>query len=374
MAHTAIQRLWKVDPVWGHAPWRGAPTRSERVLHIHLRTAEESQESLCRALASLADVDGYRRVDWPSLAAGERQRAVLTAAAQLHPTLIFMQLQGPGVLAPGTVTEMRRAANSEDLVVISWCGDVGGVNGPFPNPEDRWAYDLSPHCDLMLYTSMSQVRAHRSRSMHNAAYLQIGYDEDRYFEGAPEEWGSRFDACFLGANYDERQWPSLPGNDMLLRRAMALTMSEEFGCRFGLFGRDWGRGIPHLPPGESGHIYRQSYLALSISACSYLERYSSDRLLRALACGGTVLMKSFDDWQSFGLVHGENVLVWDTVDEGLAMARSWLHTLRRDALRQIGRRGAQLAREHHSWGVRMQELWPLIAAVRGDPCDVRRPW
>jgi hypothetical protein len=374
MAHTAIQRLWEVDPVWGHAPWRAAPTRSERVLHVHLRTVEDSQESLCRALASLADLDGYRRVDWPCLAAGERQQAVLAAAAQLRPTLIFMQLQRPGVLGSGTVTEMRRAANSEDLVVISWCGDVGGVNGPFPDPEDRWAYDLSRQCDLMLYTSMSQVRAHRSRGMHNAAYLQIGYDEDRYFEGGPEQWGSRFDACFLGANYDERNWPSLPGNDMPLRRTMALTMSEEFGCRFGLFGPGWGRGVRYLPPDESGYIYRQSCVALSISACSYLERYSSDRLLRALACGGTVLMKSFDDWPSFGFVHEENVLVWDTLDEGLAMARRWLQPLRRDALRQIGRRGAQLAREHHSWGVRMLELWPLIAAVRGEPCEMRRPW
>ena len=374
MTHPAIQRLWEVDPVWGHAPWRAAPTRSERVLHIHLWTAEESQESLCRALASAADCDAYRRVDWPCVAEDERQHAVLAAAAELRPTVIFMQLQRPGVLSPATVTEMRQAADNEDLVVISWCGDVGGVNGPYPEPEDRWAFELSRHCDLMLYTSMSQVRAHRSRGMHNAAYLQIGYDEDRYFEGDPDQWGSRFDACFLGANYGERSWPSLPGSDMPLRRTMALKMSEEFGSRFGLFGLGWSEDIHHLPPGESGDVYRQSCLALSISACSYLERYSSDRLLRALACGGTVLMKSFDDWQSFGFVHEENVLAWDTPDEGLAMARSWLQPSRRDALREIGRRGAQLAREHHSWGVRMLELRPLIAAVRGEPCERRRPW
>ena len=43
-------------------------------------------------------------------------------------------------------------------------------------------------------------------------------------------------------------------------------------------------------------------------------------------------------------------------------------------LRDIGRAGAQLAREHHSWGVRMQELMPQVAVMRGRRVELRRPW
>jgi Glycosyl transferases group 1 len=374
MAETRIQNLWQLDPIWGHAPWRSAPTQIERVLHIHLSTPEEPQTSLCRALASLASPAGYQRVDWTALPAGERHKTVVAAAASLRPTLIFMQLQCPGVLSPDTIAEMRRVAATSELAIMTWCGDVGGTHGPFPAPGDNWAYELSVQCDLMLYTSMSQVRAHRSRGMHNASYLQIGYDEDRYFEGQEEELGSRFDVAFLGANYDERQWPGLPGNDFGLRRAAAAMMRKEFGARFGLFGCGWGPVANHVPPAQSGDVYRRSHIVLSISNCSFQERYSSDRLLRGLACGGAVLMKSFDDWRSFGLVHGESVLTWDTVEEALALARAWLDPARREELRELGRRGARLVREYHSWGIRMQELCPLIAAVRGVMPEVTRPW
>lgn len=374
MAETRFQNLWKLDPIWGHAPWRSAPAQIERVLHIHLSTPEEPQTSLCRALASLASPAEYQRLDWTTLPAGQRHKTIIAAAAALRPTLVFMQLQRPGVLSPATIAEVRRVANTSELVIMSWCGDVGGTQGPFSAKGDQWAYELATHCDLMLYTSMSQVRAHRSRGMHNASYLQIGYDEDRYFEGQEGEFGSRFDVSFLGANYDERHWTSLPGNDIGLRRTAVAAMGKELGPRFGLFGHRWGPAANHLAPAQSGDIYRRSDIALSISICSFQERYSSDRLLRGLACGGAVLMKSFDDWRSFGLVHGENVLAWDTVDEALALARAWLDPARREELRELGRRGARLARECHSWGIRMQELCPLIAAARGTLPEVTRPW
>ena len=373
-AKTYIQRLWTLDPAWGHAAWRASPAQIERVLHVHLRTPEEPQTSLCRALASLAVADGYQRVEWTGLSATDRHNAIIAAAAALRPTLVFMQLQCPNAVAPGTVAELRRVAGNDRLIVICWCGDVGGINGPYSVPGDLWAYEIAVHCDLMLYASMSQVRAHRSRGMHNAAFLQIGYDEDRYFEGKDDEYGSSFDVAFLGAKYDERNWTSLPGNEAALRPIVVEAMRNQIGGRFGLFGRGWDCGVAHLPPAESGEVYRHSHLALSISICSFLERYSSDRLLRILACGTPVLMKTFDDWGSFGLVHGENVLVWETVDDLMTLMRTWLEPVRREVLREIGRRGARLAREHHSWGLRMQEVYPLIATMRGASPRVTRPW
>jgi hypothetical protein len=368
------QALWHLDPQWGHAPWRMSPRRTERVLHFHLGTSEEPQTSLCRALASLSVEGGYRRIDWVGRPHSVLQREAIDAAATHRPTLVFMQLQRPNVLAPSTVEALRRASDARDMVTISWCGDVGQTNGPFRGRGDEWGRELSTHCDLMLYSTMSQVRAHRSRGMLNAAYLQIGYDEDRYFDGPDGDRGSGFDVVFLGTQYSDHPWTSLPGSDAGLRRDVAALMRASLGARFGLFGQGWGDGVEHLPPARSGDVYRRSHLALNVSLCNSLERYSSDRLFRALACGSPVLMKAFHDWQSFGLRHGESVLVWETPEEALDLARTWLVPERHTALREIGRRGAALAREHHSWGARMQELSPLVAVARGETPEVTRPW
>src|SRR5262249_28956223 len=99
-----------------------------------------------------------------------------------------------------------------------------------------------------------------------------------------------------------------------------------------------------------------------------------DRLLRALACGTPVLMKAFSDHASFGLVSGQNVLTWDQASEALSLLRDWSAPERRDALRELGWSGASLARAHHSWGARMLELVPLLAAARGEGAEVTRPW
>ena len=64
-------------------------------------------------------------------------------------------------------------------------------------------------------------------------------------------------------------------------------------------------------------------------------------------CGVPVLMKAFDDWRSFGLIHGEIALVWETIADLMTLTRTWLDPGRHEELREIGRRGAQLAREHH---------------------------
>jgi hypothetical protein len=341
---------------------------------LHLATDQEPQTSLCRALASLAAPDAYTRIDWPGLSPSLRREQVLNAARVLRPTLIFMQLQGPGVLAPATIAELRRSAPPGELTLVSWCGDVGGVNGPHPSSGDAWAFDSAPFCDLMLYSSLSQVRAHRSRGMHRAAYLQIGFDEDRYYVGPDDRGACRYDAVLLGNNYDDRNWLTLPGHDAELRRAVVQEMRSQLGDRFGLFGSGWGSGATHLAPASSGDIYRGARFAISLSLCSHLERYTSDRLLRALACGTPVLMKTFSDHASFGLVSGQNVLTWDRPGEAVSLLRAWSVPERQDAVRELGWSGASLARSHHSWGARMLELVPLIAAARGQTVEVTRPW
>jgi hypothetical protein len=367
--------LWELDPGYGHAPWRGTPARPERVLHVHLATPQEPQTALCNALASLACEGGYRRIDWTSMSGPELQQLLPQVARAHAPTLVFLQLQAAGVVTPATLAEVRAAAGAPELVIATWCGDVAGANTLFPVPQARWASELAPHCDLVLFSSMSHVRAHRSRGMHRAAYLQIGYDEDRYFEGADDGYGARFDAVLLATHYDDRSVvATLPGHEARLRRELARAFSRGMGSRFGLFGGGWGQGVGSVTPAASGDVYRGAHLGLSVSLASWLERYSSDRLFRILACGCTALVKRFDDCASYGLRDGETAVLFDEAEGALAAARALLAPERRDELRAIGRRGAQLARDHHSWAVRMRELVPLLAAARGARVEVERPW
>jgi len=367
--------LWELDPEWGHAPWRATPQRPERVLHVHLATGEEPQASLCDALASLAEPGGHERIDWTALATpAERHRAVVDAAGRLRPTLIFMQLQRPGVLSPQTIQDARRASGRDDCVIATWCGDVGGVNGPDSTPGDAYAFDLGRHCDLMLYTSSSQVRAHRSRGMACAAYLQIGYDEARYFEGDESQYGTRHDVVFLGSKYQASHFAGMKSAETGLRSEVVGMLRQRFGDRFGLFGNGWGDGVASLPPAQSGEAYRHSHLGISVSLTSQLERYSSDRLFRALACGAPVLVKDFSDAASLGLRDGVNCLVWTHPQEAVDSVERWVAPERRQALRVIGRRGAALACEHHAWTTRLLELSPLLAAARGQSPKVTRPW
>jgi hypothetical protein len=344
------------------------------VLHVHLATCEEPQTSLCRALASLAGPGDYVRLDWTSIAPQDRQARILQAFEQLRPSLVFMQLQRPGVLDVATVAALRSRAPRSELTIVHWCGDVGPENGPYHSSAASWGYELAQYCDLMLYSSLSQVRAHRSRGMLRAAYLQIGFDEDRYYPASLHQGDFRHEVVFLGTHYDDRHWSSMPGHAASLRHEVAIAFRTQLGPRFGLFGAGWGAPSFHVAPAESGHVYRHARFAVSVSLFNDLERYTSDRLLRALACGRPVLMKAFSDHASFGVVHGQNALVFDTTSEALKLYHRWREANDEPEIAEIGRRGAALARDHHSWGVRMLELAPLVAAARGREPQVSRPW
>jgi glycosyltransferase involved in cell wall biosynthesis len=110
---------------------------------------------------------------------------------------------------------------------------------------------------------------------------------------------------------------------------------------------------------DSAHAYRFSRCALSISLTSKLKRYSSDRLFRALACGPVVLVKRFAEYSALGLRDGVNCFLFDTPEEASALASRILKETSDggayELWRSIGKAGAELAFEHHTWTCRMRE-------------------
>jgi len=366
--------LLDVRPPDGHAPWRlSVLPDKERVVHVHLSGPHEPQNTMVQALRKLSRGGGaHDLIHWPALLESGGQPAVTAAlhdaCRRIKPTLVFMQLHRGDVLSPEAIAAARELCD-EQCVFVSWVGDVVDQFGD----TDHWAYALSRVCDIMSYSCMSHTDLHRQQGMDNTAYLQIGYDADRYKLGPEARYGSSWDVVYLAQRYRPEHLGSIVGgHDADVRTGCAEGLMQRFGKRCGVFGGGWPRG--HVTAADSGNVYRASKLGVSISLCSQLKRYSSDRLLRALACGTGVLCKDFVDSASWGLRHGENVLMFETVQECIDLATEWVAADRSAELRQMGTSGAKLAREHHSWTVRMAELGVYLRAVRGQSIEVTRPW
>jgi len=351
-------RIESVDPVFGELPPRST-LRSERVLHWQLRTPDDPQTSMVDGLRSLGSV-GLHCVPWTELGFEKRNREFVEAANAMCPSVIFLQCQDAAAISVDALRAVREHPRRDpSLVTIIWSGDIGPGKGPWPATGDKWQYDFAAVVDLMLFTGTGQVREHRQRGMKNAAYLQIGYDVDRYYPGPQEEYGSLHELVFMGQNYGP-QFNGVPTSESQLRREVVRELQKIPG--FMAYGSGFG---PSVAQAESGEVYRRSRMALSVSLVSSLGRYSSDRLLRAMACGTPTLVKRFDDMEGWGLVDGANCIGWDTADELAEKTRYWLDERRHNQLLEIGQAGAELMRSHHTWDVRMEELQALLNAVRG---------
>ncbi len=350
-------RIAAMDPKPGQAPPRAALKR-ERVLHWQLWTTDDPQTSMVAGLRKLGSV-GHAAVQWPQYSTGDRGRVFLEAMRSLRPTVAFVQCQDPAAVPIDALIDARNDPNRDpSLVICVWSGDVGPGKGPWANTGDDWQYRIAEHVDLMLFTGTGQVKLHRARGMANAAYLQIGYDTDRYHEGPSERYGSKHPLVFMGQDYS-RTFDNVPSSEAQLRRDAVAALRSIPG--FTAYGSGFGPGMPQH---QSGDIYRGSSMAMSISLCSALERYSSDRLLRAMACGCPTLVKRFADMEGMGLDDGHNCLAWDTPAELVDKARTWLSVERAGDLRLVGESGAALMRSRHTWDARMSELAALLSAVR----------
>lgn len=357
------------DSAYGKPPKHALPVRGqERVLHVHLGNPHEPQTGLCAALKSLGDAteceEQYVKIDWTQFEHDKLQEVLKMVAHNFNPTLVFMQLQTDGVIDPGTIDEIDQICYGQDdsgPLFVSWCGDVGR--------DPAWSHKLAPKMDAMLFSSMTQVEEHRAAGFVNAAYLQIGYDTDTYYY-PPDDATRGHDVIFLGQNYSDTGW-TIP-HEAELRRQIVRMFDNRFNGegrkRFICGGAGWSNEQLHFASNprdreEEAWCYWASKCAISLSLTSSLRRYSSDRLLRALACGPAVLVKRFEEMSSWGLTNGYNCCVWDTPEECLQLATELVAGP--VLSKTIGQNGAKLALDKHTWGWRMHELAVYLEYIRG---------
>lgn len=338
------------DPPQGKMPPRELTGPAERVLHFYLCSKDNGQPSQVRALKEWGS-DGYGQVKITDPAVFTLG---LAAAKAMRPSVIFIQAQNPK-FDIAYLRELRKVADNPKLVIVNWSGDVAWANAPTRNAL-YWAIDMAAPggVDLLLWSSFNHVDILRAAGA-TAGFLQIGYDEEFFFE-PKDDVQPLYDVTFLYHEHHHRIRRSLAEyDDCDSRTAAGKALLRNFERAI------VGSRVPI--PSEAGDVYRKTKLAVSISASNSMLRYTSDRLFRAMACTAT-MVKRFPGWQTLGLRDGENCITFDSTEELIRLAKDWSADCMQKHLLAVRKAGAQLVREHHTWGVRVQELRPFIRAVR----------
>lgn len=250
-----------------------------------------------------------------------------------QPTIVFIQIQNYGLTSE--VLEKLRASQA---YVINWTGDVR-----YPIPEFYFQY--APYVDCTAFSNMTDVKAFRQYG-YKTEYLQIGYDQEIY---TPE--GEAFqveDIVFMGNN--TRGFPL-----STYRAEMVQFLKHHYGSRFGVYGNNWDsltsgnyNGQQH---GEAA-VYRGAKIAINCSHFNY-ERYSSDRLFRALGCGVCVLSHNYQQIEN-DFIPDKHLVIWDDFD-GLKEQIDHLLTYEYVAM-QISQRGLEHNKKYFTFDAMAQNI------------------
>jgi len=186
----------------------------------------------------------------------------------------------------------------------------------------------------------------------NSSYMDIGFDETLYRPDGPR--GDWPEILFLGSNFGD----AFPLSQF--RRDMVARLTERYGSRFLIAGHGWSgpSSSPLLLEPVEAEALRSTKIAVNLSHYN-LERYSSDRLLRALGCRAMVLSHNYDgiekDWEV-----GNDLDVWDSIDQLIEKIDFYLYEDQEDR-DVIAAMGCAEVHENHTWQSRVErELLPMI--------------
>ena len=306
-------------------------TPRRKILHVALNHGKDNQPALQRALRSLGE---YRQIDW-MVAGKDLSRRLIAEVGDWRPDLVFMQIQSGGVIDIDTISQIKNL----DATVVNWSGDVR-------DPMPTFYSEIGPALDWMLLTNEDWVKTLRKRGT-NAAYLQIGFNQELF-----HPWGSGIQAepiVFL-ANYYGNAFPM---SKMRLEMVRHLTQKYDLG----VYGNGWLVAThAQLDWQLEVGCYRSCKIAVGMNQIE-LERYTSDRLFRAMGSGAFYLAHYYPGIEK-DFERGVHLDWWYDLDELSAKVDYYLE---HDEERcRIAAAGSELVHTHHTWLDRMKELRKIL--------------
>lgn len=260
-----------------------------------------------------------------------------------QPHLMLMQLQGAQTITPDMVARAREA--KPDMVVVNWNGDVHERGLIEPS-----VLQLLRHVDLQLTINTSVLPVYE-RAGITAAYWQIGYEPvPKRLPAAP-----KYDVLFLGNLYSDKRREL---GDLLH------GLEDTLGIKVGIYGHGWqyGKGETLYKFDESAALVKNAKIVIGDNQWGAgAHGFVSNRLFETLANGGFLLHQRVDGLEELtGIKDGVHLVFWDTLDELPEAIAYWLSPAHATERKRIAKEGRAFVRDHHSFEVRVRELFEII--------------
>ena len=197
---------------------------------------------------------------------------IIAMANDYKPDLCWIQIQSEGISK-----EAIEALKAVNCWICQWSGDMRNILPPFYFHYAQWGVDLST------FSNMVDVNIMRSCG-YESQFLQIGASPEIYNNTG--EVNNCCDIIFCGNTFGH-----FPLSGM--RRDMVKELKRVYGDKFKAFGSGQPDGA-HTPNNQHGEaaIYRGAKIGINLSHFD-AERYTSDRLLKMLACGLLVVSHEY---------------------------------------------------------------------------------
>ena len=220
--------------------------------------------------------------------------------------LIFLQIQSPGIVDPIALKECK----DNGAIIFNFNGDIREELPP-------WHYDVAEVINCSLFTNMLDVRRIREKGF-NAEWLELGVDQERYKDHGVRHTSPEI--VFMANSYGAGYFPLSQYRIECVQR-----LKQEFGDNVGIYGSGWGNfgsGEFNSDQVRESQQYNSAKIAINVSHFA-TERYSSDRLVRALASGIMVLSHDYPGIEA-SYSPGEHLVTFKDIDDLVFQCKYYL--------------------------------------------------
>lgn len=303
----------------------GNDYRGHRCRVLHIANNASYPQGHANPISSAFTELGFNvtEIDWHTAltdrnAVARLNDAILSLVRLYQPALVFMQIQGPGVILPETVSEIAATTR-----VVHWSGDV--------RSDLSFYRMLAGRGCICLFNNMDDVRAIDQEFPGMSDYLQVAFDPALFSAPFPSPKYScrrksdKITIGMIGHNYTGLEVDSAGGDGFpqSRERVELVKMLSDFVAEYPhllnplkLAGNGWkdiaNANVSVIPYPEQTSFYQDVDIAICHNHF-HREGYTSDRLMIAAAAMVPLIYTSyyggmFEDWS------GTSVLGFTSID------------------------------------------------------------